>query len=667
MSQAGSSQECSYLQAGGWAQAVQLQAVPQPKAVPKMSKHTTFSRSLHFPVIFILGASLLAAGARAQAPAPDQSTPPLASGAVVEDIVARVNDQIITQSDYDRALQQLESEGKEQGLLRQQIETRKQDLLRDLVDQQLLLSKGKDLGITGENELIRRLDDIRKQNHLDSMEALEKAAQAQGVSYEDFKANIRNSIITQQVVQNEVSRHLSLSQAEVQNYYKAHQSEFSQPESVHLGEILITTPANADPTQVAAAQASAEAVEAKLKGGAKFDEVAKASSSGPTAAQGGDLGEFRRGMLAPQLEEKTFSLQDGQFTEPIRTKQGFVILEVIHHTAGGEAGFKEVAPQVEEAVFMQHMQPALRQYLTKLREAAYLDIKPGFVDSGASPNEIHPTYSAYEPPATKQKVHFTRARFHAKPQTTTSTAQAVKTAPAATAPPAPSTSAIATPSATGAAASTAQSTQQVAKNAPSSVEKPGKREKIRYGQAPRESLPAGQGLGNTPTTDTQTAATQAAASGANTATQTASVATPDVHDLNPNSTAGTQAPADTATGKTRLSSRPVVHKTKEQKQAEANADQPSAATPQEVADQKVQSAPVGLAEPSKEKKKKEKGEKTRYAAKKPQPEEPQQPYIPAQQQPGAVSPSPARGAQPQATPQATSDQPTPKSPDGSPQ
>ncbi len=82
----------------------------------------------------------------------------------------------------------------------------KADLLRDLIDQQLLLSKGKELGITGETELIKRLDEIRKQNHLDSLEDLEKAAQQQGVSYEDFKANIRNSIITQQVVRDEVGR-----------------------------------------------------------------------------------------------------------------------------------------------------------------------------------------------------------------------------------------------------------------------------------------------------------------------------------------------------------------------------------------------------------------------------------------------------------------------------
>ena len=112
-----------------------------------------------------------------------------------------------------------------------------------MIDQQLLLSKGKELGITGETELIKRLDEIRKQNHLESMDDLEKAAQQQGVSYEDFKANIRNSIITQQVVRDEVGRKISISPGEVQAYFKAHESEFAQPESVTLNEILVPTPA----------------------------------------------------------------------------------------------------------------------------------------------------------------------------------------------------------------------------------------------------------------------------------------------------------------------------------------------------------------------------------------------------------------------------------------
>src|SRR6202044_1740309 len=90
------------------------------------------------------------------------------TGKVVEDIVARVNDQIITQSDYDRAAEQLEAEAKQQAVPARELQQKEADLLRDLIDQQLLLSKGKELGITAETELIKRLDEIRRQNNLDS-------------------------------------------------------------------------------------------------------------------------------------------------------------------------------------------------------------------------------------------------------------------------------------------------------------------------------------------------------------------------------------------------------------------------------------------------------------------------------------------------------------------
>ena len=125
---------------------------------------------------------------------------------MVEDIVARVNDQIITSQTTIEPRNNWMPKPKQQAIPARELQQKQADLLRDLIDQQLLLSKGKELGITGETELIKRLDEIRKQNHLDSLEDLEKAAQQQGVSYEDFKANIRNSIITQQVVRDEVGR-----------------------------------------------------------------------------------------------------------------------------------------------------------------------------------------------------------------------------------------------------------------------------------------------------------------------------------------------------------------------------------------------------------------------------------------------------------------------------
>ena len=161
-----------------------------------------------------------------------------------------------------------------------------------------------------------------------------------------------------------------MTQGQEQAYYDAHKQEFAQPEQIKLSEILVPTPADANDAAVAQAQAKAEGLEAQLKGGASFEELAKTNSGGPTAAQGGDLGMYKRGALAKVLEDQTFSLKAGEWTAPIRTRQGFVILKVTEHQAAGVAPLKDVEPQVQEAMYMEAMQPALRTYLTKLREDA---------------------------------------------------------------------------------------------------------------------------------------------------------------------------------------------------------------------------------------------------------------------------------------------------------
>ncbi len=290
------------------------------------------------PSRFALVSAVLATGLALVPPSPmhgqsakgaQEKTP--YPGTVVEDIVARVNDQVVSTSDYDRSVQDLEQQAQQHQWTQQQLYEQKANLLRDLIDQQLLLSRGKELDITGETELVKQLDEMRKQYHLDSMDDLQKAAEAQGVSWEDFKANMRNHIIAQQVIREEVGAHINITPAEVQAYYNAHKQDFDQPEQVRLSEILIPTANPDDAAQVADAKKKADDAEAKLKGGADFAAEAKADSTGVTATNGGDLGEFKRGQLAKVLEDQTFDLKPGQYTEPIRTKQGYVILKVTEH------------------------------------------------------------------------------------------------------------------------------------------------------------------------------------------------------------------------------------------------------------------------------------------------------------------------------------------------
>jgi peptidyl-prolyl cis-trans isomerase SurA len=324
--------------------------------------------------------------------------PLLPADTVVEEIIARVNNQIITRAEYLRSKDQLKQEAQQQdpANVDKIVAEKDKDVLRDLIDQQLLLEKGKDLSITADTEVIKRLDEMRKEMKLESMEDLEKAAQAQGIAIEDFKQNLKNQIITQQVISKEVGSRMSIGKEELQEFYDAHKSQMEQPEQVRLSELLISTEkknkdAVADEAQqVAAAQAKADDLLAQIRKGAAFDEIAKKNSDGPTAAQGGDLGYFKRATLAKELEDKTFAMKRGEVSDVIRTKQGFVILKVTEHQQAGVPPLSQIEGRVQDAIYMQKLQPALRAYLQKLREEAYIKIAGGYVDTGASPNQTAP-------------------------------------------------------------------------------------------------------------------------------------------------------------------------------------------------------------------------------------------------------------------------------------
>jgi peptidyl-prolyl cis-trans isomerase SurA len=320
--------------------------------------------------------------------------PAFAADTVVEEIVARVNNRIVSRTEFQRSMDDLKQEVQQQEPTNADkvFADRQKDVLRDLIDQQLLLDKGTDMGISADTELIKKLDDMRKQMHLDTMEDLEKAAEAQGISFEDYKQNMRNQIITQQVIGKEVGSRLSVTKDEEQQFYDQHKADLQRPEEVRLSEILVATPKSdtattADDSQLAAAKAKAEALLAQIRKGASFEDAAKKNSNGPTAAQGGDLGYFPRGQLDKKMEDTTFAMKAGDVSDVIQTKQGFIILKVVEHHAGGLPSMKEIEPRLQDAIYMQKLQPALREYLLKLREDAFIKIYPGYVDSGASPNE----------------------------------------------------------------------------------------------------------------------------------------------------------------------------------------------------------------------------------------------------------------------------------------
>ncbi|HVN18875.1 MAG TPA: peptidylprolyl isomerase [Dongiaceae bacterium] len=344
----------------------------------------------------------------------------LAAGQVVEEIVARVNNQIITRSEYNRSKDQLRDEVKQQEPNNpdQAYAEREKDVLRDLIDQQLLLEKGKDLGISADTDLIKQLDQMRKEMKLGSLEDLEKEAEKQGVSWEDFKQQQKNRIITQKVIGEEVGAHLALNKDDEQKFYDEHKEEMRHPEFIRLSEILVApkvTPSDAvntgsgsgnqppadeaakqaaDTAALNVAQAKAEDILKQIRAGASFEDLAKKYSDGPSAADGGALGTFERGKLAKELEDRTFGMKAGEITDVIRVKQGYAILKVDDHQMAGIPAMKDVLPRIQDALYYQKLQPALRAYLTKLREEAYIKIAAGYTDTGHSANQTEPVETA---------------------------------------------------------------------------------------------------------------------------------------------------------------------------------------------------------------------------------------------------------------------------------
>jgi peptidyl-prolyl cis-trans isomerase SurA len=342
---------------------------------------------------------------------PEKAPPEGANSKVVEEIIARVNNEIITKSDLDKARATAEDEAKQdcQGKcnpeqLKAEIEDGQKNALRNLIDQSLLVQRGKDMGINVEAELIRRLDQIRTQNKLDSMEDLEKAVSGQGLNWEDFKNNIRNNLLTQRVISEEVGSHITISKEEITKYYNDHKTEFIKPEQVALREIEVNTEGKPE-ADLPDLKKKAETALKRVKDGEDFGEIAKRYSDGSTAKEGGFLGVYKRGELSKQLEDIVFKMKKNDLTEVMDTKQGYLVLQVLEHYDEGQQSLEKVENEIQDHLYSQRMEPALREYLKTLREQSYVVIKPGYQDIAGGGNSEIQEVNAVPEAAKNKKGH----------------------------------------------------------------------------------------------------------------------------------------------------------------------------------------------------------------------------------------------------------------------
>ncbi|MBI1739128.1 MAG: peptidylprolyl isomerase [Acidobacteria bacterium] len=360
-----------------------------------------------------LGALLLM-GITAAAQAPQRTPPPAAAQApervppaaaakdkrVVEEIIARVNNEIVTLTDLRRAHDAMRQDVQEEcrnctpAQLNAQVAEREKNVLRDLIDQSLLVQRGKDMGINVETDVVKRMDDIRTRNNLSSMEELQQKVEESGVSFEEFRNNIRNNLLMQEVVRREVGSRIIIDKEEVAKYWKEHQDQFHRPEMVYLSELFVSTVGKTE-AEAPALEEKAKKLLDRVKNGEDFEELAKRYSDGETAKQGGELGGFQKGQLSPELEAAVLKLKPKELSSVIRTKTGFLVLRVDQRYEAGLQPVEKVENEIMNRLYGEKMQPAMRVYTAKLRSESYVLVKPGYNDPGAVASspivEVEPT------------------------------------------------------------------------------------------------------------------------------------------------------------------------------------------------------------------------------------------------------------------------------------
>ena len=319
-------------------------------------------------------------------PAPAKPSPEKKK--VVEEIVARVNNEIITLSDIEHSRSTLAEEVRQDCQnctpvqLDAAIKNKQQNLLRDLIDQSLLVQKGKDLNINVEPDVVKQMDRIRQENKLKDMDEFEDALRKAGIVLEDYKSQIRNRMLTQEVIRHEVGSRIVVGRDDLQKYYDEHKKEFVRPEMVFLSEFFLSTEKKSE-EEITKIELKAKTYLERIKKGEDFEELAKRYSEGTTAKEGGSLGGFERGQLAKEIEDAVFPMKRKDMTEVIRTKTGFLILKVDQRFEAGEQPLEKVEPEIQNRLYYEHMQPQLRKFLTRLREESYVVVKPGYVDAAA--------------------------------------------------------------------------------------------------------------------------------------------------------------------------------------------------------------------------------------------------------------------------------------------
>jgi peptidyl-prolyl cis-trans isomerase SurA len=293
-----------------------------------------------------------------------------------------VNGEILTKSELEArqvaALRQLgrlnQRDRPTDAELRQMLNEVTPRILVSAVEEMLLVQRGKELGLKlTEDQFKQAVDNIKKDNKIESEEAFQAALKQEGMTIADLRTALERQRMTFMVRQREVMERLSVTDEETRRYYDTHKSEFSTAPSVTLRELLVAIPGGA--TGEADARKKADDIRRRAMAGEAFDKLASELSDSPSRANAGLIGPISLEDLAKEIHDVVVPMKPGEVSQVFRTAGGFQILKIETMTTRETTPYEKARDQISEKVFATKQQDEFVKYMDKLRSQAIIEWK----------------------------------------------------------------------------------------------------------------------------------------------------------------------------------------------------------------------------------------------------------------------------------------------------
>jgi peptidyl-prolyl cis-trans isomerase SurA len=297
---------------------------------------------------------------------------------VVNTIAAIVNDDIVTLYEIEREAQPVIHEAEKKApvdeALRRQI---RRASLEHLIDKRLLAQKVKELNIKVTDEEVKQaIDDVKRQNNLTSQDALVAALASQGLTYEQYRAQLQEQIEKLRLVSMEVRSKIHVAESEINEYYETNRARYTEEETFRARHIFFRTNEKAPADEIKRSMNTALLVLAEARDGKDFAELARSYSEDPAARKdGGNLGTFKKGDMMPELETAILSMKPGEVSELVYTPSGFHIVKLEERTAGRLKPLDSVKAEIEDTLYRKKSEERFNQWAKDLRSKASIEVK----------------------------------------------------------------------------------------------------------------------------------------------------------------------------------------------------------------------------------------------------------------------------------------------------